>query len=52
MINIESMTTDDIENLAEEFCDGCCSSCDECGLDYFVRTLSDQIEEYNKKHFS
>lgn len=52
MINTESMTTDDIENLAEEFCNRCCSSCDECGLDYFVRTLNNQIEEYNKKHFS
>lgn len=47
MINAESMTKDDIEDLAEQYCSDCCLCCDECGLDDFVRNLYYEIEKYN-----
>lgn len=47
MINAESMTIDDIEDLVEQYCSDCCLCCDECELKHFVRDLYYEIEKYN-----
>ena len=48
MINVNSMTLEDIENLKDFYCADCCMSCDECNLSDFVSTLYYCIEDYNK----
>ena len=48
-IDINSMTEQDIENLADLFCSGCCRSCEEC-VRGFARDLWYYVKCYNEIH--